>query len=106
MTTCFLAPAPLQNTFFIPGSNTPGAGVQLFLYVAGSNTKQTAYDDPAAATPWANPIVLDSGGNLPSGSKEVWFVSGQTYKAVYAPSNDTDPPGSPYLTLDNLSGIN
>jgi hypothetical protein len=105
VTTAFLAPV-LQNTFFIPGSNTPGNGVQLFLYASGSSTKQTAYQESTASTAWSNPIVLDSGGNLPSGTKEVWFVSGQTYKAVYAPSNDTDPPVSPYLTLDNLSGIN
>jgi len=27
-------------------------------------------------------------------------------KFVYAPSNDTDPPASPYRTLDNISGVN
>ena len=105
MTTCFLAPDPIQGTFFIPGGNTPGNGAQLFLYVAGSSTKQTAYKDNAAATPWTNPIVLDSGGNLPNGA-EVWFPTGQTFKAVWAPSNDTDPPGSPYRTMDNLAGMN
>lgn len=102
----YLAPDPLQSTFLIPGSNTPGNGVQLFLYVAGTNTKQTAYQGPTTSTAWSNPIVLDSGGNLPSGSKQVWLVGGQSYKAVYAPSNDTDPPASPYLTQDNLTGIN
>lgn len=105
MTTCFLAPDPIQGTFLIPGGNTPGNGVQLFLYAAGSSTKQTVYKDSAAATPWSNPIVLDSGGNLPNGS-EVWFPTGQTFKAVWAPSNDTDPPASPYRTMDNLAGMN
>lgn len=105
MTTCFLAPDPIQGTFFIPGGNTPGNGVQLFLYAAGSSTKQTAYKDHAAAAPWSNPIVLDSGGNLPNGA-EVWFPTGQTFKAVWAPSNDTDPPASPYRTMDNLAGMN
>jgi len=106
MTTCFLAPDPVQGTFFIPGGNTPGNGAQVFFYVAGSvSTKQTVYKDNAAAVAWTNPIVLDSGGNLPSGG-EVWFPTGQTFKVVWAPSNDTDPPTSPYRTMDNLSGMN
>jgi len=49
--------------------------------------------------------VLDSGGNLPSGGV-VWFPTGQTFKVVFAPSTDTDPPVSPYWTKDNLAGIN
>ncbi len=100
----FLAPDPLQSTFFIPGSNTPGNGVQLFIYLAGSTTKTTVYKTQAG-TAHTNPIILDSGGNLPSQS-QIWIPAGVTIKAVYAPSNDTDPPASPYLTLDNLSGIN
>lgn len=105
MTTCYLAPDPIQDTFFIPGGNTPGNGVQLFCYLAGTTTKQTVYKDNAGATAWTNPIVLDSGGNLPSGSS-VWIPTGVTMKFVYAPSTDTDPPASPYRTLDDYAGIN
>lgn len=105
MTTCFLAPDPIQSTQFIPGGNTPANGGQLFFYLAGTSTKTTVYKDNAAATPWTNPIVLDSGGNLPSGG-EVWIPQGITIKVVFAPSNDTDPPTSPYWTKDNLSGVN
>jgi hypothetical protein len=106
MTTCFLAPDPIQSMQFIPGGIVPAAGGKLFFYVAGSvSTKQTVYKDNAAAVSWSNPIVLDSGGNLPSGG-EVWFPTGQTFKAVLAPFNDTDPPGSPYWSKDNLAGIN
>lgn len=105
MATTFLAPDPIQGTFFIPGGNTPGNGVQLFCYASGSTTKTNVYKDSAGATPWTNPIVLDSGGNLPSGA-EVWITQGQAMKFVYAPSNDTDPPASPYRTLDSISGVN
>src|SRR5512135_1535110 len=105
MTTCFLAPDPIQSTQFIPGGNTPANGGQLFFYVAGSSTKQTVYKDNAAGTAWSNPIVLDSGGNLPNGG-EVWFPTGQTFKVIFAPSTDTDPPASPYWTKDNLAGMN
>jgi hypothetical protein len=106
MTTCFLAPDPIQSMQFIPGGIVPAAGGKLFFYVAGSvSTKQTVYKDNAAAVSWSNPIVLDSGGNLPSGG-EVWFPTGQVFKAVLAPFNDTDPPGSPYWSKDNLPGIN
>lgn len=105
MTTCFLAPDPVQSTFFIPGGNTPGNGVLVFFYVSGSSTKQTVYKDPAAAVAWTNPIVLDSGGNLPLGG-EVWFPQGQTFTVKWCPSNDSDPPTSPYRTMDNLAGMN
>lgn len=105
MATYNYAPAPLNDTFLIPGGNTVGNGVQLFLYAAGSTTKQTAYKDNLGSASWPNPIVLDSGGNLPNAGA-LWFQSGLTYKAVYAPSNDSDPPASPYRTIDNLSGIN
>lgn len=103
--TCFLAPDPIQGTYFIPGGNTPANGGQVFFYLAGTSTKTTVYKDNAGGTAWSNPIVLDSGGNLPSGG-EVWIVSGQTVKAVFAPSNDTDPPASPYWSKDNLNGVN
>jgi hypothetical protein len=90
---------------FIPGGIVPANGGLLFFYAAGTSTKTTVYKDNAAAVAWSNPIVLDSGGNLPSGG-EVWFQSGVTYKVVFAPSNDTDPPTSPYWTKDNLQGVN
>lgn len=106
MASFFLAPDPVQSTFLIPGGNTPGTGAQLFIYVAGSvSTPTTVYKDNAGNTAWSNPIVLDSGGNLPNGGV-VWIPSGVSIKAVWAPSNDTSPPTSPYRTIDNISGIN
>jgi len=103
--TTYYAPDPIQSMQFIPGGIVPANGGQLFFYAAGTSTKTTVYKDNAGAVTWSNPIVLDSGGNLPSGG-EVWFQSGITYKVVFAPSNDTDPPTSPYWTKDNLAGMN
>lgn len=105
MASYFLAPDPLQSTFFIPGGAVPGSGAQLFTYLSGSSTKTTVYKDNAGSSSHTNPIVMDSGGNIPSGGV-IWIPSGVTIKVVYAPSNDTDPPASPYRTIDNIAGIN
>ena len=105
MATCFLLPDPVQSTFFIPGGNVPGNGVQVGFFSAGSSTPVTVYKDSAAAVAWSNPILLDSGGNLPLGG-EVWVTAGQVVKVTWAPANDTFPPASPYWTKDNLSGMN
>ena len=105
MPTVFLAPDPINSTQLIPGGNTPASGGLLFCYAAGSSTKQDMYVDNTGVSKWTNPIVLDSGGNL-GGSNEVWIPAGLPAKFVLAPSNDTDPPTSPYWTRDNLSGIN
>ena len=104
-TTVNLAPAPINTTQFIPGGNTPASGALLFSYIQGSTTKQNTFTDSTGATARTNPIVLDSGGNIP-GSREVWIPSGLPAKFVLAPSNDTDPPASPYWSVDNLTGIN
>jgi hypothetical protein len=99
----FLSPDPTQSTQFIPGGNTPASGAQLFVYAPGTTQKISTFTDPSASTARTNPIVLDSGGNIP-GNGEVWITS--TAKFVLAPSNDADPPQSPYWTRDNYYGIN
>lgn len=104
MATYLLAPDPCQSTFLIPGTNTPGNGVQVFTYAAGTTTKVTAAKDNAGAAFHTNPIILDSGGNLPSASS-MWFEEGVSMKVVWAPSNDSDPPASPYRTIDNIAGV-
>lgn len=85
-------------------SGLPAVGNKLFFYVAGSvNTKQNTYTDSTGSVANANPIVLDALGQP---STQIWFTAGQSYKVVYAPSTDTDPPTSPIWTVDNLTGIN
>jgi hypothetical protein len=105
MASFYLAPDPIQSTQFIPGGNTPASGGQLFFYQAGSSTKSTVYKDSGGLAQHTNPLVLDSGGNIPNGGV-VWFATGISYKVVFAPATDVDPPQSPYWTKDNLPGIN
>lgn len=99
----FLAPDPIQSKQFIPGGAVPAAGGLLFCYQVGTTNKQNTYTDPTASTARTNPIVLDSGGDVP-GNGEVWITS--TAKFVLAPFNDQDPPQSPYWSRDNLPGVN
>jgi len=102
--TYYLAPDPCQSTFLVPGSNTPGNGVLVFTYATGTTTKVTVAKDTAGAAFHTNPIVLDSGGNLPSGSS-MFIEDGVVIDVVYAPSNDTDPPASAYKTISNVRGV-
>src|SRR5258708_40198853 len=105
MATTFLSPIGNDANFTVSG--VPASGYKLFTYLAGTTTKQTTYQDNAAATPNANPILLNSQGYPASGGAvvEIWLTQGVNYKFVLAPSTDTDPPGSPVWTRDNISGI-
>jgi len=104
MATYYLAPDPCQSTFFVPGGNTPGNGVKVFTYLTGTTTKTSVAKDSAGAALHTNPIILDSGGNLPSASS-LWIEDNVNIDVVYAPSNDTDPPGAAYRTMTNIIGI-
>lgn len=89
---------------FLLADGTPAVGNKLFFYVAGSvNTKQNTYTDSTGGVANTNPIVLNALGQP---TTQIWFTAGQSYKVVFAPSTDTDPPTSPIWTIDNLVGIN
>lgn len=88
---------------FLLSSGSPAVGNQLFFYVSGSSTKQNTYTDSTGGSANANPIVLNALGEP---TTQIWFTAGQTYRIIYAPSTDTDPPVSPIWTIDGLTGIN
>lgn len=106
MATTFLSPVGNDANFTVSG--VPASGYKLFTYLAGTTTKQTTYQDNAAVTPNANPIILSSQGYPASGGSivEIWLTQGVNYKFVLAPSTDTDPPSSPVWTRDNITAIN
>ena len=77
----------------------PCNGCKLFAYVAGTTTKQDTYTSSTLGTANANPVVLDSAGRW-----TIFLDGTKVYKFVLAPATDTDPPGSPLWTVDNVTG--
>lgn len=91
------------NPQWVDANGNPASGYKLFFYAAGSSTKQNTYTDSTGDTANSNPIVLNSLGQP---ANAIWFTEGLEYKAVLAPSTDTDPPAAAIWTRDDLSGIN
>lgn len=88
-----------ENIFTGFGNGFIQPGGLLFIYAAGTTTKIDTYTTAALTTPNTNPIVMDADGQA------VWFISDNvSYKMVFAPFNDTDPPANPYWTIDNIRG--
>lgn len=94
---------------FLDANGDPYSGAQLFVYTAGSATKVTVYQDVDGNTAHANPIVLNSRGEIANGSgatKLIWQAEGTALDFKLAPSTDTDPPVAVIDTLEDVSGIN
>jgi hypothetical protein len=96
-------PSPLGvRPQFELANGLPAVGNLLFFYVGGSvGTKQTTFADSTGTVPNPNPITLNALGQTPN---DLWFSATQTYKIIYAPAGDTDPPSSPIFTIDNVPG--
>jgi hypothetical protein len=91
---------PMYLQFFNPNNTgAPAAGYLLFTYKAGTSTKQATWTDSTQTVQNANPIVLDS-----NGAAYVWLDLSLSYKFVFSPPNDTDPPTSPIRSEDNIQG--
>ncbi|MGZ5799236.1 MAG: hypothetical protein ACXWJZ_01225 [Burkholderiaceae bacterium] len=97
--------SPVFNDQTFDANGNLAVGYQLFIYAAGSSTKQTTYTDSTGGTPQTNPIILNSLGYPTNGS--IWLTAGLNYKFVLCPPTDTDPPTSPVRPpIDNISGVN
>lgn len=100
---------PFSGVPFLDANGDPYSGAKLFVYQAGSSTKQTTTKDLAGASSHENPIILNSAGIIADNAgaaQAMWQPEGQAVKLVLAPSNDTDPPGSAIRTYDNVAGVN
>lgn len=94
--TLTVTPTPYQTV--LDGSGDPINGAKVFVYLAGTTTKTDTYTDSTGATANTNPIRTDSAGRF------VAFLDGSVeYKFVYALADDTDPPTSPFKTVDGIS---
>lgn len=91
--------APLVRQLFLnPSTGAPASGFKVFQYAAGTTTKLATFTDSTGATPNTNPILLDSLGEC-----DIWIPVGVSYKFVFSPPTDTDPPTNPVWTRDNIS---
>jgi len=89
--------SPVPKLQFFTNDGKPANGYKLFTYIAGTSTKLATYTDSTGGTPNSNPIVLDFRGEA-----RVWLPPNTPYKFVFAPGTDTDPPGSPIWTVDQV----
>lgn len=100
----YLSPAPVLG--FDDNNGVPLVGGKLFIYAAGSTTKQAAFTDAGGNTALPNPIILNLRGEVaPSAtgaSSGLWLDPSLSYKLILSPSTDTDPPTNPYWTVDNI----
>lgn len=80
----------------------PASSYQLFSYLAGTvNTKQATWVDQGGVTQNTNPMIIQSGSGTPT-YITIFCQVGVSYKFVLTSSTDTDPPTSPFWTVDNL----
>lgn len=100
MPTVYALIAPKQQ--WEDANGNPLSGYKLFVYTAGTTTKETTYQDAAGTTPNSNPIVLNSLGQCTAGL----YTTTGLKKLVMAPPTDTDPPNSPLWTFDNIRAPN
>ena len=83
---------------FLDSNGNPLAGGKLYTYAAGTTTPQTTYTSYTGATANPNPIILNSGGRVPS---EIWLTNGVSYKFSLFSALD-----NLIGTWDNVDGIN
>ena len=98
MTLTSLAPDAVFRG--VDGNGNPLSGGKLFQYAAGTTTKLATYTDSTGATQNTNPIILNSRGEC-----NLWLAQSIPYKLVLSPSTDSDPPSTPFWTVDNVTSV-
>lgn len=91
--------SPVLNDQQFDANGIPLAGGKVWTYLAGSTTLTATYQTNAGVA-HSNPIILDSSGNLPSGT-QLWLQGGQSYKFVVMTSANVT-----LRTIDNVVGVN
>lgn len=87
--------APVLKHRFLDSNGQPLVGGKLYSYQAGTLTPQATYTDQGAATPNANPVILDSDGEC-----DLWLDQTISYKFILKDSDDVTQ-----WTVDNVIGI-
>lgn len=94
MTTVSLSIFGGVGAQFFDNNGNPLSGGKIYTYEAGTTTPLATYTSSTGNTAHTNPIVLDSGGRVPSG--EIWNAL-QLYKFVLKTSADVT-----IATYDNV----
>jgi hypothetical protein len=97
MTTVTLSIFGGVGAQFFDNNGVPLAGGKIFSYAAGTTTPLATYTSVSGVTAHTNPIILDSGGRVPSG--EIWNDYSSLYKFVLKTSTDVT-----IATFDNVGG--
>jgi hypothetical protein len=66
---------------FFDNNGNPLSGGKIYTYEAGTTTPLATYTSSTGVTAHTNPIVLNSGGRVPSGG-EIWVLVQTLYKFV------------------------
>lgn len=83
---------------FYDNAGNPLSGGKIYTYLAGTSTPEPTYTTSAGSITHTNPIILDSGGRVPTG--EIWLTNPLYYKFVLADSSD-----ALIGTYDNVPGV-
>lgn len=78
----------------LDANGNPMAGAKLYFYSAGTTTDLTVYQDSAAATPHAQPVVADSSGLFAA----IYISGNSAFKTVLKTSADVT-----VQTVDNIT---
>ena len=94
----YLSPVGGAGAQFFTNTGSVLTGGKLYTYEAGTTTPKVTYTTSAGNVPWANPVVLDAAGRVPTGG-EIW-LSFAPYKFVLKDANDVL-----IATYDNIRGL-
>ena len=97
MTTVSLSIFGGVGAQFFDNNGNPLSGGKIYTYEAGTTTPLATYTSSTGNTAHTNPIILDSGGRVPSG--EIWLNYANLYKFVLNTSADVT-----IATYDNVGG--
>lgn len=90
--------SPLAIQKFFDSNGAPLVGGKLFTYVSGTSTKQATYTSSTGLSSNTNPVILDYRGEC-----RLWIDPELSYTFVLAPATDTDPPGAPIWTVNDIT---
>jgi hypothetical protein len=90
--------SPIFNEQEFDANGDPLVGGKLYTYAAGSSTPLASYTSSTGSTAQANPIILNSRGEV---DNPIWITAGRSYKfALYDVNNVL------VRTVDNVTGVN